>query len=177
LALYLLYCREANNFRNSFFKLRIEDLVNTCKDADGAFVAERLIAALEQFLPVDGESNDADGGAVGRLFRRLKPYLIDFAQDKHAAYVVEALYSHSPIGVREQIVQTLLPLMAPRKRPRVDADSADPDESGKMFIAGKVLQHCCVEQYKHRPDEWRKTIERHAHVKKLMRRILMEECE
>lgn len=137
---------------------------------------------------------------VRRMTRRLMPHLESMAQHKYAAFVVESLYEASPTDLKEEIVKLLIPLHqrikhqtlpaaeSNRKRPRDESDtveatteadanataeeSSPPAGDVSDFFALKVLTKCCVEQYLHRPDEWRSGVQRAEHVQKLMQRIL-----
>lgn len=44
----------------------------------------------------------------------------------------------------------------------------------RCYIARKVMVRCCVEQYLHRPDDWKKMVERQWQVQRLMHQILLQ---
>jgi hypothetical protein len=171
--------------------------------------------------------SDASGPLM-RLFRRLQSSLPTLIYDKYATFTLETLYECSPLGVKEALVQALVPLYQEmrtqnpmavtaaadaaegdaakaKKAHQHDASADDakeqleeegpdsiaatttmaadgqgelesaPSPTQQRFIAYKVMSKCCVEQYVHRKEDWRKLAERQCRVQQLLRRMLLSE--
>lgn len=127
-------------------------------------------------------SADMEKTSISRFYRRISPQLTGWAKDKYAGFVIEQLYKASSLVIKENIVLALKPLLeellkAQKAKPQNTSYGAESEmptqkEADLAYaIAKKVLQHCFVEQYTYRPDEWRKNAQKQTQVQQLMNQL------
>ncbi|KAL7700956.1 hypothetical protein NQL31_007042 [Lotmaria passim] len=226
LARYLAHLHPSAStlLRHSLDKLQREDLVAAVQHQKGSQFMQQYIKVAALATPKsasannntsasNGKSRQAKGtassstatitttrdekGPLMRLFRRLQSSLPALICDKYAAFVIETLYECGSLGVKEALVQALVPIYQDMRRlnpltaedeqqqqqhdtrveteAEVEAVTTTPSPTQQRFITYKVMSKCCVEQYMHRKDDWKKLAERQCHVQQLLRRMLLSE--
>lgn len=196
--------------QHSVEKLRVEDVDAAARDAKGSRAMQCYLQAISfshppaaaastgTSAPAEGSSEPPAEAAVqkeksptSRLFRRVTPYIRQWAQHTYAAYVLEQLYRVSSLAVKECIVKDLVPLrqqMTESRRTRrsrqafstataavgavVTETDAEKEARLNEFILEKVMTKCSVELYAHRPEEWRKQAKRQQQIHTLMGKMV-----